>query len=54
MHKGFGWVLGDGETIVAHRDPWLRVKENFCVENQDQNSNGAEKVSHYFRPNSKE
>lgn len=51
--KGFRWVLGDGGTIIAHRDPWLRGKENLCVEDQDLNRFRTEKVNHYFRPNTK-
>lgn len=45
LGRGFRWVLGDGETISAHRDPWLKGKNDFYLENYQQNSNRGEKVS---------
>lgn len=33
LKKGFRWVVGDGEDIVATQDPWLRKKQDFRVEN---------------------
>lgn len=48
LSKGFRWVLGDGETIYAHKDPWLRWKENYCVNGYLQSSTSTEKVSSFF------
>lgn len=39
---------------MAHSDPWLRGKQNFHVEDHHLNGNRTEKVSHYFRPDTKE
>lgn len=30
--KGFRWVLGNGAGIDAIKDPWLKEKEGFCVD----------------------
>lgn len=32
LKKGCRWVIGDGKRINAVRDPWLRNKEGFCVD----------------------
>lgn len=32
LAKGFRWVVGDGQTIIAARDPWLSLKHNFKVD----------------------
>lgn len=32
LYKGFRWVFGNGKDIVATKDPWLRKKPDFCVE----------------------
>ncbi|XP_074376719.1 uncharacterized protein LOC141718237 [Apium graveolens] len=42
LKKGFRWVLGDGTQINAFRDPWLRSKEGFCVENASSNNHRSE------------
>lgn len=47
-------MLVDKDTIVAHRDLWIRGKEDFYVENQGQSIFTTKTVSHYFRPNTKE
>lgn len=36
LGKGFRWVLGDGEMILAHIDLWLRGKHDFYVVNHQQ------------------
>lgn len=54
LKKGFRWVLGDVRSINAHCDPWLRGKQDFCVEDYQLNSSRNEKVCNYFRPNTKE
>ncbi|KAL8127117.1 hypothetical protein AgCh_014147 [Apium graveolens] len=54
LKTGYRWILGDGESIYAHKDPWLRSKKDFYVEGYQQNSTRDEKVSFYFRHNIKE
>lgn len=48
VKEWFRWVLGDGTQINAFRDPWLRLKEGFCVENSPSNDHRKEKVSASF------
>lgn len=43
--KGFRWVLGDGKDIVATKDPWLRQKANFVVEDSHRYAGRSELVS---------
>ena len=43
--KGFRWVLGDGKDIVATKDPWLRQKTNFVVEDSHRYAGRSELVS---------
>lgn len=31
--KGFRWVIGDEEDVVAVKDPWLRNKSDFMTDN---------------------
>lgn len=52
--KGYHWVLGDGKEINIFKDPWLRGKPNFCIEDHHLNSVRNNKVCNYFRPNTKE
>ncbi|XP_074322969.1 uncharacterized protein LOC141659929 [Apium graveolens] len=54
VKKGFSWVIGDGRSINAHSDPWLRAKQGFCVEDYQLSSSRSEKVCYYFCPNTKE
>lgn len=53
LAKGFRWVLGNGNEIVATRDPWLRNKMNFQVEQSQFYEGRTEKVSSYFLPDEK-
>lgn len=46
-------MLGDGTQIYAFRDPWLRLKEGFCVESALSNDHENEKVSEFFMPDLK-
>lgn len=46
--EGFRWVVGDGEQIVAVKDPWLRRKSDFKVECSHTYEGGSEKVSSLF------
>lgn len=32
LYGGFRWVLGDGMAINVVKDPWLRQKTGFCVD----------------------
>lgn len=48
LAKGFRWVMGDGESIVATKDPWLRLKADFCVENSHIYEGRNEVVSAYI------
>lgn len=52
--KGFRWVLGKGNEIVATKDPWLRRKSNFCVDNNLIYEERSEKVSSLFVAGRKE
>lgn len=54
LRRGFRWVLGNGENIVAVRDPWLRAKETFCVENSHRYEGRNELVSELLIPNSRQ
>lgn len=33
LKTGFRWILGNGENIRVFKDPWLKGKRDFCVEN---------------------
>ena len=39
---------------MAFSDPWLRTKQNYCVEDHHLNGVRNERVCSYFRPNAKE
>lgn len=53
LKQGFRWVLGDGKDIRMFKDPWLKGKADFYVEDHHLNINREEKVCHYFRSESK-
>ncbi|KAL8127779.1 hypothetical protein AgCh_014632 [Apium graveolens] len=52
--NGFRWVLGNGKDIVATKDPWLRKKSDFRVENNAVYDGRDEIVSSLFIPNEKQ
>lgn len=52
--KGFRWVLGDGKEIRAFKNPLLRGKGDFCVEDSHLNSIRNERVFQFFRPDSRD
>lgn len=54
LRKGFRWIVGDGENIKIFKDPWLKGKRDFCVEDSHVNAVRNEKVCCYFCPNSKD
>lgn len=54
LHKGFRSVLGNGEDIQATKDPCLRTKTEFRVDNNHIYEGRYESVSHYFLSNTKQ
>lgn len=54
LRKGFQWILGNGEDIKIFKDPWLKRKNDFCVEDSHMNEVRNERVYCYFHPNSKD
>lgn len=47
-------MLGDGRSINISVDQWMRGKSDCSVKNHHVNSSKDDKVSEYFRPNTKE
>ncbi|KAL8148277.1 hypothetical protein AgCh_005591 [Apium graveolens] len=54
LQKGFRWIIGDGESINATKDPWIRLKADFCVENSHMYSGRDELVSAYIKQDTRE
>ncbi|KAL8099954.1 hypothetical protein AgCh_032277 [Apium graveolens] len=54
LQKGFRWIMGDGESINATKDPWLRLKADFCVENSHIYSGRDELVTAYIKQDTRE
>lgn len=54
LRKGFRWILEDGKDFQAFRDPWLKGKVDFCVEDDHVNVIRTEKVCNYFHLDIKE
>lgn len=48
LKAGFRWILGDGNEIIASKDPWLRKKQNFRVEYDPLYEGRHEVVSSFF------
>lgn len=53
LRAGFRWILGNGNDIRIFKDPWLKGKTDFCVEDSHLNVVRNDKVCSYFRSNSK-
>lgn len=53
LGKGFRWVVGNGQIIVATKDPWLQKKVDFKVERHWRYDGGNEVVASLFYPGSK-
>lgn len=53
LAAGFRWVLGNGNDIVATKDPWLRSKENFWVAQSLLYEGRSDVVSSLFSPHEK-
>lgn len=51
LRKGFRWVLGHGNNIVATKDPWLKRKRDYCVEQSHRYEGRNELVSSFFTEN---
>lgn len=51
--KGFRWIIGDVEDVVATKEPWLRKKTEFHVQNSHQYKGRDERVSALFLPGTK-
>lgn len=54
LRRGFKWVVGDGETIKALEDPWVRGRDNFTVNSVQANHNGGIRVCDLFLAGSKQ
>lgn len=48
LRTGFRWVVGNGESIYATRDQWIRSKKDFCVVNDHRYAGRTERVSTYI------
>ena len=53
LFRGYRWVVGDGTDIIATKDPWLRNKNDFHVEQSHIYVGRNENVSHWFEPGTK-
>ncbi|XP_074336668.1 uncharacterized protein LOC141673834 [Apium graveolens] len=53
LSAGYRWVVGDGRSVTATRDPWLAQKPNFRVDNLQMYEGRQEKVATLFYPDSK-
>ena len=53
LRSCFRWVLGNGESITATTDPWLRNKTDFRVEQVSMYEGRDEKVASLFMPGEK-
>lgn len=50
LKKGFKWVLVGGEEIRVFKDPWVRGKENYTVDNTFTGASNDSKVCELFLP----
>lgn len=48
LSKGFRWVIGDGQSVVATRDAWLTHKSDFKVDKLQMYEGTNETVSTLF------
>lgn len=53
LRAGFRWVVGNGESINATRDQWLRSKQDFCVVNDHRYAGRTERFSIYIDASTK-
>lgn len=52
LSSGFMWVVGDENDIVAVKDPWIRMKNDFRVDQNHSYEDRNAVVSSFFYPNS--
>lgn len=53
LKGGLRWVVGNGQSIVATKDPWLALKKDFKVENLQRYERRGETVSELFHSGTK-
>lgn len=53
LANGFRWVIGDGQTVMATRDPWLAKKDGYKVDDIQTYEGRIEKVADLFYPGTK-
>lgn len=54
LYKGYRWVVGYGMDINATKDPWIRSKSGFKVDQSSTYTGRDEMVSHWFLPGLKQ
>lgn len=52
LSRGFRWVIGDGHSIVATRDPWMAQKHDYKVDNLQMYEGRNEVAATLFYPDS--
>ncbi|XP_017239513.1 uncharacterized mitochondrial protein AtMg00310-like [Daucus carota subsp. sativus] len=50
LYKGYRWVLGNGMSINAIKDPWLKNKDGFCVSQNEDYGVGHVSVAEFITP----
>lgn len=53
LRDGYSWVVGNGNSIVATKDHWLREKADFGVEDWHGYNGRLETVNSLFYPGTK-
>lgn len=50
LYKGYRWVLGNGMSINAIKDPWLKNNDGFCVSQNEDYDVGHVSVAEFIMP----